>query len=271
MANGVCKLTGNTGKFVDAHLIPKALTKPEKGPPFIHSIVGLRPVRRWSGFYDSNLVTQQGENILASLDAKAISVIRKHKLIWTSWGQAQILPQEQKLIPGTFWGIRTINELDQKCLRLFFLSLLWRAATTARTEFAEVVLPPDDLEQLRLMLITNDPGSLSFYPMYLVQHSSKGPVHMATPIAINKKVRSPDGKVEQVIPIFRFYFDGLMLHIHRNANDVDQLKQLGPTIIGAGKNLSVITIPYENSYEDRSFSRVIDETATKWLDLVKKF
>lgn len=43
--------------------------------------------------------------------------------------------------------------LDAARLRLFFLSLLWRAAASTRGEFAAITLPPDDLEHLRRIVL----------------------------------------------------------------------------------------------------------------------
>ena len=69
MADGICKLTGITGKLVKSHLIPQALTQPEfKGTPLIQVGNGKIPIRRWSSWYDSSIVTSDGEAILADLE-----------------------------------------------------------------------------------------------------------------------------------------------------------------------------------------------------------
>src|SRR5258708_35082470 len=56
--------------------------------------------------------------------------------------------------------------------RLFFLSLLWRSGASKRKEVAEIDVPSDVLEKLRLMLLNKNAGSLSFYPAVLVQLST---------------------------------------------------------------------------------------------------
>lgn len=52
---GICELTKKPGKFVQAHLIPKALTRPEfAGTSFVEtSARGQRPKRAWSSWYDN--------------------------------------------------------------------------------------------------------------------------------------------------------------------------------------------------------------------------
>jgi hypothetical protein len=73
MTNGVCKLTGNSGKFVRSHLIPKALTRPSvAGGYFISAGPGIRPKKSWSSWYDEELVIRKGERILADYDDWAI-------------------------------------------------------------------------------------------------------------------------------------------------------------------------------------------------------
>jgi hypothetical protein len=73
---------------------------------------------------------------------------------------------------GDSHGFRNIVEIDRHTLRLFFLSLLWRSGASKRKEVAEIDVPSDDLEKLRLMLLNKNAGSLSFYPAVLVQLST---------------------------------------------------------------------------------------------------
>ncbi|MER9585376.1 hypothetical protein [Mesorhizobium sp. M0276] len=106
MASGICKLTGEFGKYVDSHLLPKALTKAGGlGVPFTKSGMGRRPSTRHSSWYDNRLVTQAGEDILAKLDDWAIKELRKARLVWSDWGPMTKLT-DARAIPWTEWGIR---------------------------------------------------------------------------------------------------------------------------------------------------------------------
>ena len=68
MAYGICKLTGNSGKFVEAHIIPKALSRPSvPGEYFITGGKGNRPKKAWSSWYDKELVIQKGKNVLRDM------------------------------------------------------------------------------------------------------------------------------------------------------------------------------------------------------------
>lgn len=104
MATGRCKLTGELGPFVKAHILPKALTYPaEKGLPFAQSGRDYPPIKRWSSWYDSSIVTAAGEKTLADHDDWAIEALREHQLVWSSWNTIPGTPQFRghNTIPGT--------------------------------------------------------------------------------------------------------------------------------------------------------------------------
>ncbi|HEV7779150.1 MAG TPA: hypothetical protein VGO76_19930, partial [Luteibacter sp.] len=153
MTFGFCKLTGKRGTFVKSHLIPTSVTRPSTpGKPFIEAGLGRRPVRRWDSWYDKELVIRAGEDILSGYDDAGLVELRKHGLLW-SGRPFDAIPDVMILDPEHGFGIREINGVDGESLRIFFLSLLWRAATSRRSEFSEVQLSPSNLEQLRLMVL----------------------------------------------------------------------------------------------------------------------
>jgi hypothetical protein len=241
---GICKLTGEKGKFVKCHIIPAALTKLAGTNRLIQSGPDDRPKKRASSWYDRHLVTDAGEAILARYDDWAITELRKHRLIWSSWGpMVKLAPSDFKLVvPNSNLGLREIPGVDLKRLRMFFLSLLWRAAVTKLAEFSAVRLNDRDLDRLRKMVITGEAEPMEYYPITLIQLSTLGFQHN---FSVNAGVKTNPGygKIPDLtIPHFRFYFDGLIAHIHREA-----VGQLNETIIGAHPNLTVTTVPFEGS------------------------
>jgi hypothetical protein len=261
----ICKLTGTTGVYVKSHLIPKAVTRPEApGLPLIQGGSGRRAVRRWDSWYDKGLVTKEGEAILSDLDDWAIRHLRAERLIWSGWGPMTALGSFHNRIPGTPWGVRKVKVDDPKKLRLFFLSLLWRAAASQLHEFSEIDLPASDLDKLAKMIVRQDPDPIDFYPATLTQLSTLGMIHNMAPIAQVKLVPElsdfPDESSGREIPIFRFYFDGLIAHVHRHASDDGHTKRLGDFFVGADRKLTVSTVSYEHSFERENLSYVIAET-----------
>lgn len=254
---GICKLTGKFGFLVDSHLIPKALTRPEKNFPFLQGGVGRKTIRRWSSWYDPNLVTAEGEKILETYDTWAVSELRKHKLVWSGWRGARVLQDDQQVIPGTDFGVREVKGIDPRKFRLFFLSLLWRAAATTRYEFSEVSLTSENLETLRAMVVFGEPEPLSFYPIVLTQLSTRGPTHNLAPFETTKSLNGIADRSDQKLPIFRFYFDGLIAHVHLPPYGKSPEEHSGPLFVGGDARLAVVTVPYETSFQRTNLVKLI--------------
>jgi hypothetical protein len=202
---GICKLTGKQGKFVKSHIIPKALTRPTKlGNKFIQLdplSIDKRYIKRASSWYDKTIVIREGEDHLSDLDSHAIEELRALGLLWSSDKIRQ---------PAT----KSIHELaivefnDPTKIRIFFLSLLWRAAVSSLPEFKEIELPLNAIERLRKIIIGEVDDQLSFFPVILIQLPTKGPTHNFVPI--KQQVQAGADKKE----VYRFYMEGLIAHIH---------------------------------------------------------
>jgi hypothetical protein len=252
MARDICTLTGEHGAYVDCHLIPKALTRPEeKGKPFLQAGGTSRPTRRWSSWYDPALVTAAGERILARYDGWAIRELRRHNLVWSGWGSdKKLVVNDHFPITESGHGLRRVRSLDGRRLRLFILSLLWRAAATRLPEFREVTLESVELEKMRVMVRDGRVEPIDFYPAQLIQLSTLGLVHNHTPLADKKLVPSLYGTPAYTTSMFRFYFDGLIIHVLRPPTAAgEDWPNLGSLFAGCTDELLVTTVPYEMSFQ----------------------
>jgi hypothetical protein len=251
---GTCALTGRSGKLVRSHLIPKALTDiAAGGEPIYEAGDGSRVQRKWDSWYDNGIVTRDGEDLLARLDSRAIKALRDAKLVWSAWGEVTEIDVEAGDDNLT---VRQVSVPDYAGLRLFLLSLLWRAAATTRVEFAEIALPSTDVAALRDMLIDGVTDPLSFYPATVMQFRTRGPDHNRAPTRFTETMG--DGPA----PIYRFYFDGLMVHFFAPMTGVDRL---GSIVVGHGELLSVLTIPFEGSGHEEGLIRAASAAQTHWL------
>lgn len=265
MAEGICKLTGETGPLVKAHILPKALTSPAvKGQSFAQAGSNYAPRRRRDSWYDPDLVTRAGEDILARYDSWAIEELRRHRLVWSGWGGDQALADDEMLlVPGLNGiGFRSIDTIDQRRLRLFLLSILWRAAVSKMHEFSEIRMLPNERRRLTRMVLDGRAEPFSFFPVMLFQLSSRGEVHNLSPIAQHKR-RDPTNPDKGTIPIFRFHFDGLIVHFHRKdrARDVEAM---GPMMVGRGKPLLVGLRPYDGSWQEGNLEELKAEAEERW-------
>jgi hypothetical protein len=118
-------------------------------------------------------------------------------------------------------------------------------------------MPPADLETLRLALLNQIPPPIDFYPASLTQLSTLGVQQNLTPIAQSKPIPSLDDEPARIVPIFRFYFDGLIIHFHRQTSDDGHTQSLGPLVVGSEQAVVVSTVPYEVSFQHENLQNSI--------------
>ena len=242
---GICKLTKKRGVFGKSHIIPKTFTRQSKsGNYFLQGDGSGVLKKRWDSWYDPQLVIAEGEKILSDYDDFAAKELRRLNLVWSAdstEGFDGVFIHNSELSVG---GKKVICH-DPKKLRLFFLSLLWRAASTSLVEFKNVVLDENNIEKIRKMLIDSNAEPLSFFPITLLQITNKGHIHNFTPLIIENIIDIGNGKFLNY-NVFRFYFDGLIINIHRQMNSIIGRE---PFIVGANRELIVMQQMYEHSFQ----------------------
>ncbi|WP_019411232.1 hypothetical protein [Pseudomonas psychrophila] len=198
MALGKCLLTGANGTFVKSHLIPQALSAPVfPGAYFVSAGNRVRPTRSFTSWYDPKIVTRKGEDVLADLDSYAITVLRMHKLVWSSWGEAPCLePSLHRIFSGAK-GYRRVSFENQDKIRLFFLSLLWRWAVSTLPVAAEINLSLAQQHQLRDMILASDSGDPMLFSVELVQLSTIGERQNMSPITSVKIIEDLDSNIKK--------------------------------------------------------------------------
>ena len=257
---GLCALTRRRGLYVKSHLIPKALTRPAyAGASFTEAGMGRRPITRFDSWYDNGLVTRLGEDILSAIDNWAIDFLRTERMVWSGRDDDDV-PGVHLFTPEHGLGIRKIAVAEPEKLRRFFLSLLWRAAATARPEFSEVQIPADDLERLRRYLLGDEKLPIGFYPATLTQIPDRGEPHNLVPLAQVKHVPDPDGGKPRQERIFRFYLDGIVVHILREPMR-EHVPDPSPLVVGAQDELVITIVPWTESFELKNLVTVMMESA----------
>jgi len=245
---GTCKLTLKPGTFVKSHMIPLAFSAPSEGRYFIDGAPGGRPTRRPTSWYDRKLVTRSGEDILAELDSFAAAELRKARLVWSGWGKETVLNDNIIPYPDSEQRVRLIPNLDILQLRVFFLSLLWRAAASEMPQYANIKLEKDELEKLRLMVLNKNPYPLSFFPVHLTQMVTRGARHNLGPLEMKTPLDFGAGNGPLMLHSYRFYFDGLIVNIHTN---VSEKVHAEASVIYVGGDPTVIAncINFEDSFQ----------------------
>ncbi|MFK7863229.1 MAG: hypothetical protein AB8B95_03280 [Pseudohongiellaceae bacterium] len=148
-----CKLTGVDGKAVKAHIIPKSFYSlaPEEGPNIIYSTEkGEFPRRSNIGIYDSEILTVEGEVIFSPWDDYADHLLIKKRQEF-----------EELFHQGKCVGYK-IEKIDYTKLKLFALSVLWRAHITKHKFFDKVSLGPHE-HNIRELLLSGVVSDLDGY------------------------------------------------------------------------------------------------------------
>ena len=267
---GRCKLTGEVGQFVKSHLLPKALTPPRpdgQAFPQIHS--GERPKKRRDSWYDLQLVTQAGEDILTSYDTFGIAELRRLKLIWQSWGPMRSLATTDHETLANGYGLRRVTFSDPAKMRLFLLSLLWRSAASDLGEFKEISLSFSDLRRLRNAVRYGHIPPTDFFPACLIQLSAMGKPHNHGPIRQLKKGVKIGNYRSKDLKIFRFYFDGLIIHFHERPQR-EELEGMEWALVGRDGKMALNTVPTSSSWQLENLAISMLETVAAYPGAIQR-
>ncbi len=167
----VCKLTGKSGKGVKAHVLPMAfyeLPQQEEGPlKLVTNTPGIYPKRAPIGIYDQNMVTRDGEERFGPWDDYACQIL---------------LQRFKEFIPitdGQQIGAWRLPDVDYSLMKLFALSVLWRAHASTHPAFAKVDLGAYE-PRIRRLLLEKDPGAEEQFSVCIVRwiDDGFGPVFM---------------------------------------------------------------------------------------------
>lgn len=256
--SGCCALTGVHGKFVKCHILPQAFTRPEvKGEALYQSTKGKGERRRWSSWYDKMLVTREGEDILSNIDDAAIKMLRKHKLVWTSW--TVFRPHFEKISPMLpDHGYRKVRLIDASTIIRFALSIAWRASASLLPDMVEAKLETEQEERLRKFVLGEPIFGTSPFPVSLTQISTVGIVHNQSPGVDEKQIFEVDSSKNQSVKIMRIYLDGLVMHVH-----LSQMPEEGvignPIFLGSADDTLITSVTYEASHQYENLLHVMRE------------
>ena len=233
---GVCKLTGTSGRFVKSHLIPRALTRLSRTgeKAFEVDAQSGQLIHRVEGWYDLELVTKEGEQILAKCDDEGIRELRRSGLISSGSSNLSLgnLSEFQQV---------HIHSNHPKHLRMFVLSLLWRAASTEIDAFKHFSFPSADRDYVGDLLLNGKTGQPNEFVTVFISLNDVDAVHNHTPI------RDSLAWEGTYLPFSRFYFEGLVIHIYDRTQSPDLLNAIGGGAVGFSKDFIVVRRPFGDS------------------------
>jgi hypothetical protein len=133
-------------KCVRCHIIPRSFFKSILKPHALIISDKFNPKRSQIGIYDDNLVCEECEKLFPPFDDYA------YRLLLSDIPEDDLVIYEGKKIAYL------IKNYDYNKLKLFFISLLWRASSSKLEYFALVKTKPFD-NRLKEMVLKQDPGT----------------------------------------------------------------------------------------------------------------
>ena len=233
-----CKLCGLEKKLVKAHIIPEAFFRPlrsEKKAPLL-----IRPgdyVKRAPiGVYDKTILCEDCEATFG---------------VWDNYGQSLLIQNfknAQPFIEGDIVYGYIYDSYDYDKLKLFFISVLWRASVSNLEFFNTVSLNVFE-DYAKDLILNKNPGSADDFSVMLARFDE---------LDGQRIILNPQPTRIQSINYFVFYLTGFVAHIK-----VDKRKITGVQrkfIMSPGQALPVVRRPFDESQERKLLVKVTKST-----------
>lgn len=153
-----CRLCLQDKKLIKAHIIPEGFFRPLRSgklAPEMHTnSPGKFPKRTPVGIYDSTILCKECDQKMAP---------------WYEYAQ-ELLLRRFSDAPGLYLNRQRvawrIESFDYRQLKLFFVSVLWRASVSEQPFYKRISVGPFE-DRLRTMILTGDPGGSQDFAVML--------------------------------------------------------------------------------------------------------
>ncbi|MEC4890412.1 MAG: hypothetical protein RI101_10165 [Nitrospira sp.] len=193
-SKNACRLCLQDKNLIKAHIIPEGffrLLRHENIAPVLHSNTpGSFPKRMQVGTYDSTILCSECDGKMAP---------------WDDYGQQILIRQFPEAIKLSLQGKTVAWEMekfDYRRLKLFFMSVLWRASVSKQTFYKRISIGPFE-DRLRTMILNEDPGDTQEFVVVLARFEDVEITAMLDP-----HPEKFDG-----ISFCRFYLSGFVAYI----------------------------------------------------------
>lgn len=168
----LCRLCLQEKKLIKAHIIPEGFIRPLRvgslAPEMHSNSPGSYPKRMPVGPYDPSILCGDCDRKMGLWDRYA------QKLLLNRFSEASVLQLGQQKV-----GWR-IEHFDYPRLKLFFVSLLWRASISQHTFYKRISVGPFE-DRLRTMILNGEPGSSQDFAVILARFGDSDITAMLAP------------------------------------------------------------------------------------------
>ncbi len=190
----ICQLCGYDKKLIKAHVIPEGFFRQLRSKHRTQEIhtnkEGEYPKRALIGIYDKEILCAKCDNRLAP---------------WDNYAQ-QVLLQSVSEDHGIYYNHQKIAykivDFDYKPLKLFFVSLLWRASVSTHKFYQRISVGPFE-QKLKEMILSENPGPPLMFAVTLAKFSNPNIM----------PIMDPHQDKFEGINYCRFYLSGFVAYI----------------------------------------------------------
>lgn len=249
-APSLCHLCNEIKPLIEAHIIPKAMLKsiqvaPGKPLFILQDRDGARPKSSPQGEYDTDILCKPCDAYIGDYDNYGMSFIKDLDRVGLPFHYPN----------GNHRGL-VVVKYDYTKLKLFFLSVLWRASISTRPFFRSINLGAYENE-LRDMIAQGNPGAPDQYPILLRRFVGVNPGFTVSEPASFGDTNGPHR--------CRLYLVGCIADIMIGKQPITR-EYLGMTL-GVGPSLVILNRDFNNTQEatqtDRVVKRLLDAGSTK--------
>lgn len=239
----VCQLCAQDKKLIEAHILPRSFYEPLKEcgqvPQIITDKAGIYPKRSPTGVYDKEILCDGCERVFSPWDDYG-----RRFLMRKISDDAYIRDRDEKIAYN-------MVQCDYHKLKLFFLSILWRAGVSKQPMFNRVQLGPYT-ERLRACILAADPGGVEDYAVALSRFDAP---------AEEVGILNPDKTEYEGVNHYRLYLGGYMAIIKvTNKKPPAFLEGL---YIAPGNDVIVLIREFRASKEFRAMINIVKKASLK--------
>ena len=189
-----CKFCGNESALIEAHIIPaglfRRLRQGKKSLEMITNKAGEYTKKSPTGVYDKTIVCSKCENIWQEWDNYAQLILADKPL------NGRVRYHNNKRI------CYIVNNYEYRKLKLFFISMVWRASVSSQPFFSKVSLGQFE-DSAKKHIANNDPGDSEAFSVTLAKFNH--------PLA--KSILDPHADKYSGVNYLRFYLAGYIAYI----------------------------------------------------------
>jgi hypothetical protein len=224
-----CKGCHRDVKLIKAHAIPEAffvgLRNDQDPPRVITDTKGVFPKKAPIGVYDNGILCRDCEDMFQIVD---------------DYGQHLLLKEEENHIElfhnGNVAGYK-VEQVDYKLLKLFALSVLWRASISTQPFYAKVTLGPYE-EEIKELIWKGDPGKPDQFSFVISKFRDA---------EVGRAILDPHRERWEGINYCRIYMYGYVFYIKVDKRPTPKL--FSKFVVADGEPLIIIGRDIHNSKE----------------------